>query len=519
MGFWQPSRTRSDVGKNFSPPIDPTVSASTTVSTISLVNPVLGQPVAAMDLDTPPGVAPPGQEDSLPKNGKSVPLHGPHGSEERDGDATPNTVDTGAASANPASTSVNPSASASSGGATSGDRKNSDAKKQRREAQAAEYKAIYEKVRLSLWPTKEAEKQLMSKSQVTSIEYRRLWDSFRFRDAWKDFSAKKVPSSKDRDLIRDLAVSILAKKKGGAHKGKSGSKTPEQKGEKTSGNQNSQDKRKRDSSASSSSSSTGGIKQPFKIPKVHPDAPTKESAPVKEPGSAEGMDTTNPTEETGIVEGEEEYGSLLSFTPDMGAALSNTGYAATAGGKKARLDYPHLLYIHAGHELREKIPRAAWKIFLEKFNERLVDMTIEDKDTPDIDWTGYKAGTGVIATVDYGSQKIAKEVISTIEVAELKFSGWPKGAKDSKMLVTIKVPTEFKNVPSGKLVQALAKKNDLQESGWKIYTTTAINKDSGERILRLIVDEMNFAIIKDKTGVLQIGARKLEVFHKNRKVM
>ena len=87
------------------------------------------------------------------------------------------------------------------------------------------------------------------------------------------------------------------------------------------------------------------------------------------------------------------------------------------------------------------------------------------------------------------------------------------------MLVTIKVPTEFKNVPSGKLVQAIAKKNDLQENGWKIYTTTAINKDSGERILRLIVDEMNFAIIKDKTGVLQIGARKLEVFHKNRKVI
>ena len=129
------------------------------------------------------------------------------------------------------------------------------------------------------------------------------------------------------------------------------------------------------------------------------------------------------------------------------------------------MEYPYLLYVHKGHDLREKIPKQAWSLFKEKFNEKLIEDTLEGKETPDIDWTGFKDGTGVVATVDELSCDRAAEIIEEIEVAELTFKGWPKGIKDRLTTVTIKVPPEFKKISSEKMIEALAMKNRLWKEG------------------------------------------------------
>ena len=70
------------------------------------------------------------------------------------------------------------------------------------------------------------------------------------------------------------------------------------------------------------------------------------------------MDTTKDmtTNEQDIVEGEEKYDPLVSFTPDMDEALSSAYSSVAEGKKKARMSYTYLLYMHKGKDLREKIP-------------------------------------------------------------------------------------------------------------------------------------------------------------------
>ena len=222
--------------------------------------------------------------------------------------------------------------------------------------------------------------------------------------------------------------------------------------------------------------------------------------------------------EEGIVEGEGQYDPLESFTHDLDEAIASPYADATKGSKKKRMSYPWLLYVHKGKDLREKIPRAVWNLFKQKFNELLVEETIMDNPTPDIDWTGYKDGTGVVATTSEESRTQAIAIIDKIKVAEFTFRGWPKGVKESKLVVTIKVPPEFKTISSGKLVQAMAKKNSLREEDWKIYSTNNLNGDSGERIIKLVIEGETYDRIRFLEGRLKVGSRTLEVFYLNNRL-
>ena len=406
--------------------------------------------------------------------------------------------------------SQGPSAPASSSGAGAGDRKDSEAKRARRERNAAENKKNANEVRLALWPTPETAKSVCQQSGESAIDYVRLFGSITFRARWQDFKKKTKPSSNDVVQLRKLAIEILGKRKGKPHRHSGNKKDPEKKGESTvpkrsGGKDTDYEKRKRDSSSSSAES--GAKKQPFKIPKVGSSGASAATLPPEDTmdtGSADG---------DGIVEDEGDYAPLEQFTHDIEGALPTGDYAKAAQSKKRKIDYPFLLYVHKGKSLREKIPKQAWTLFKEKFNEILVEATLEDKATPDIDWTGYKSGTGVVATTDAWSRDAAKEIIDSIEVAELQFTAYPKGVRDERKTVTLKLPSEFKNIDATKLCSAIEKKNKLQESGlWDFYTCRHIG-EGGERIMRVVVDDKTVDTIREKLeGKVKIASRQLEVF-------
>ena len=423
--------------------------------------------------------------------------------------------------ATPGSTPTgSPSGTASSSGAPAGDRDaNSKAKRERRERNAAEEKRKNEEVRLALWPTPESVKTILSQSGEGSIDYGRLFGSYRFRDVWLTFQKKTRPTSTDVTNLRKLAVEILGKRKGRPHRHK-GEKSKDQtpvKGTVTvSSDKDTEkyDKRRRDSSSSSSTGS--GLKQPFKIPRTGSSTPSAAaSAPATASTSswAEEMEDTD----TGVIESEAQYGPLEGFTHDLSTGLPNTNYAEATSGKRQKTDYPYLLYVHKGRDLRERIPKKVWAILKEKLNEILVEDVLADKPSPDIDWTGYKAGTGVIATTNPESRDIMTKIIDNIEVAELKFKAYPKGAKDEQMTVTIKVPPEYKSIDEQKLCHALGKRNKLV-GRFEYYSCRAINKESGERLLRVIVDQKTVDQIRKMEGRITMGLRYLEVYLANQRL-
>lgn len=478
-----------------------------------------------MDPDSPPGDGSKEQSAVLPqKDGKPDPGKLSSDGDQRDGGPT-NTGDTGMDTSTSASTTGTISGKSPSSGDPAGGKEKSAAKKLYQERKAAEHKKRNEEVRLALWPTPEAAKTIRDKALVDEIDYRRLDASVNFRDAWKTFSRASNPTTKDRDKLRKLATDILAKKKGGNHKN-SGEKRPGDKGKsvasKSKETTKESDKRKRDSSTSSSSSSTGGLKPAFKIPKVKSTGDAVVEPVTAQPEvaavTAEGTMETETDHESGVVESEAELGSLDNFTMDVAGALPDSGYAAAVKGKKMKESFPYILYVNKGKELREKFPREVWKLFLQKFNELLVDNTLNDVPTPDIAWTGYSKGTGVIATTDDESQTLAIDIIDTIEVAEYEFKGRPKGYADNSQVVTIKAPTEFKNVPTGKLAQAIFKKNELDGGAWRVLSSVDINGNSGERIIKFVVYPSTMNLIRKKKGWLKIGSTKLEVFHQNKRV-
>ena len=481
-----------------------------------------------MNLDSPLGDASP-----RPHSGETSP--DPHGQSAGGStlksDPSPGqhpSGDISKASADAASTSVSPKASAdvaSTSGSSSASRRgdrdpNSKAKREQRERKAEDNKKWQEEVRLALWPTPELDRRIRDKCLVSKIDYGRLNSSYRFRDQWFTFKKLRAPSSKDVEGLRTLAIRILSQPMGKANRGGATTKASN-KGEIDTENTvqsqtNITEKRKRDPSTSS----TGSDQKPtFKIPKKTASAPEALASAADDAANTDSMDTEAEAD-VDLVETEGDYGPLDAFTPDIADALPGDDYASAAKGKKKpRLEYPFLLYVHKGKDLRERIPKQVWTLFKEKFNERLIEDTLEDKPTPDIDWTGFKDGTGVVAALDQTSRDLAEAIIEQIEVAEMTFKGWPKGVQDKQMTVTIKVPPEFKNIASGKLCEALAKKNGLHESGvWDLYSVKTINKDCGERILRIRVDDVQLDALKARSGRLMVGSRKLEVFLANNRI-
>ena len=185
--------------------------------------------------------------------------------------------------------------------------------------------------------------------------------------------------------------------------------------------------------------------------------------------------------------------------------------------RKVKTDYPYILYIHKGQEIREVITRAEWNLFLEKLQVKLIDLALEGK-APKVDWTGFKNGVGVVATIDADSRSTMMNVVADTKVAEISFRAWPKGEKERHTIITIKIPHLLKNFTSGKLVQAMEVMNKLVNIDWKLFSCRDIPSTGGERLLRMVVGPDAMAQLEDLDGYLYLGTFKLEARFVGRRI-
>ena len=176
-----------------------------------------------------------------------------------------------------------------------GGHKQSAEYRREKELRQKAFRAKMDKVRLALWPTNEAVKQ-MEQTIGNTINYERLGNSDRFMDAWADFNKKKVPSGNDRETIKNLAKKVLSASK---------DRRANERGRSTEEAANK--KRPRDQSASSTTSSgkSGKVNPLPKIPKVK-QSPTgvakPESTPLPE-GSVSSQSTDHRGEADVDMEG------------------------------------------------------------------------------------------------------------------------------------------------------------------------------------------------------------------------
>lgn len=375
-----------------------------------------------------------------------------------------------------------------------------------------EKEAKNEAIRLALWPTTELESLVKRKALVDKIDYVRLASSTTWRDTWYEFNRKANPTGKDRDRVISVAVSILQRKEGGKtrHSKPSSGNVSMTKSTAPTGS-----KRERAPSSSSSTSSTGSVlRSPqFKIPKHSKDKPasattTSSVEPAKKDTTAPAVEDES-METPEVVEGEANEPPLENFATDMHEALSS-GYADAAKGKKRKQDYPFLLYIHKGSELRETMGRDTWKVLLQKAQTRIMDLTLEEGFAPNVDWTGFKNGTGVIATTDDESRTFVKKVIDELTVEGKAFKAWPKGEKETKTFVTIKLPASMKGYATGKIIQVLEKANKIPETSWYLFNVRDFH-GTGERLVKMVVDETCVLRLYELNGELQVGLSRVEV--------
>ena len=75
----------------------------------------------------------------------------------------------------------------------------------------------------------------------------------------------------------------------------------------------------------------------------------------------------------------------------------------------------------------------------------------------------------------------------------------------------------LKNVEEQKLCFAIVKRNKLTGI-FDLYGSKMLNKENGERLLRVVVDEKVIHQIKDRGGKLKIGSYIVEVYLANKRL-
>ncbi len=317
------------------------------------------------------------------------------------------------------------------------------------------------KVMRTLWPHPEIRKDFEKKAGAP-VDAGRLLLNTRWRDKWVTFSRNPQPPVRERDALRKEAVAIIKKV--------SESKAAKPEKAATSELQSRDSKRKRDSSASSSGS---GTTKPPPATKGRTDTtPSSFVIPKRPPPStgatAEVMEQEEDGKE-GTIARQLTVDDLKAGIEEVAAAT--TSYAGAAAAPKVtkpkKTEYEHMLFVTGGGEERTCISKETWKIFIEKYAAMVVDFELEDKPAPSSDWTGFKAGQGIIACIDAESKALARDIVATINVAEQEFRAWGKNEKGAYIPVTIPVPQELKAVPTGKIVALLHKVNHLPEGAFK----------------------------------------------------
>ncbi len=352
-------------------------------------------------------------------------------------------------------------------------------------------KEAKDKVMSVLWPHPELRTNFTKKAG-SPVDAGVLLRDTRWRDMWVTFSKASSPSTRSRDALRREAVALIKAKKVSADKKAQSLTVLEE------GSSQATDKRKRESSASSASSSTKA--PPTSKPKTDLVAPAKFKPPQNPPPPAsEAMEQ----QEDGAPGTIARQLTVEDLKSGIESVETSPSYAAATGGntkvKPSKLKCDHILFITGGGEERTSISRVTWAIFLEKYAAKVVDLELDDKPAPSSDWTGFKAGQGIIACNDAESKALARDIVANIEVAEHTFRAWGKNEKGSYIPVTIPVPVELKSIPAGKIVALMHKINRLPEGSFK--SRSVREAPNGKRYIHGVGHEVNLTAFLEKEGL------------------
>ena len=352
--------------------------------------------------------------------------------------------------------------------------------------------AVKQRLLRALWPTHEQRKDFKERAGVDP-DPTLLLGNLRFRDGWREFDSNSSPSSKERSALRRLAIDITRRS---SAKGKAS--TSKSQAELVRGN-----KRKNRSSSflTERGAPTTSSTPKYKIPKIHDSGNKVVSAMVPV------------HKETDIIEGSEDEVSEIDVA-DLDEALPS--HADVVRGKKPKLskqEYPNILWIHSGNEDREQVTKEAWKLLYEKLEGAVVNLVLEGKTPPRIDWHGFKKGTGIIAPVDEVSRDIVKELVASIQVDGSNFRAWSRGERSKYTTVAIRVPTTMTSdrFTAGKLLQVLTLQNKLPEDKAVVRSCHPVSPGSKERVLRIGIMEEVIQAIVELNGYLYLGAGRVEV--------
>jgi len=363
-------------------------------------------------------------------------------------------------------------------------------------------KAEGERLIRSLFATEELKTEL-KKATGVNLDVNRLLDSTRFRVRWREFDALPNPTTKVRSELRELARQILKKKVRRADK----SSATDQEGESQM-----TDYKKRGRADTSNLSTPPSIgKTPYKIPRI---SQAQIDNPPKEPeAKAEGENEGEDIKEDDVVEDESAYPPISEFD----AATEGASYAAKAKGQKEKRDCPYLLFIHQGKEDRKLMNKELWFLLLEKLQEKTITLTLEGKESPDVDWTGFARGVGVIAPADEQSKGMLKDIVGDIELDGKFFRAWAKGERGKFTPLTIQIPATMNanSLPSGKILVGLAIKNKLTQGPEHMVVRSCTKiPHKHSRTFRFAVSDEVLKQIYDLGGTIRLGVTQFTVYFK-----
>jgi len=366
----------------------------------------------------------------------------------------------------------------------------------RREEKRKERVDRHKRIMAALWPHPESKKDFRD-ATGHDPDLDKIESSSRFRDLWMKFSASAHPSSKDRSELKRMAVDIMGKGRKLSHR-----TTPSSKSEVNDNTSNKRKNRSLSLERGPSSSSTPVVTPSSKIPRV----------------GGTPQDVCPPPGFSDVIEDEASEPALDSLDmADLDGALPTMAEITKKGSK---MDYPFILFIHQGKEDRRTMTKETWRCLYEQVQERCLNLIIEGKDAPTVEWSGYKAGVGFIAPKDKESRSLLKDIVDSLKVAEFNFRAWAKGEHGKYIPLSIRIPATMKQetFPSGKIMQAAILFNKLPEGKHVIYSCNPVSNTGKDRLLRIGVEEELFNAIKEKDGSLYVAASKLEVHFRKTKL-
>ena len=349
----------------------------------------------------------------------------------------------------------------------------------------------------ALWPTQETQKEFMEITGV-AIDAHRLLSSVSFRDSWMIFNKKKVPTGKERNAIRKLAIETHSRRTG---------PTP-QRGTREIGRKT----KRADLTASS-------VGSPFHTPSSTPTQDRKLPKIPKLVGTAKEPSNT-PIESSDHQEGDyidrDDLPTLETFTQDLQIELPETFAEATKGGtkrkrKRARVENPYVLYMHTGDEERRAMSKETWSTFLTKLQSIVVDLSIAGKETPRVEWSGFADGVGLLAPRDVVSRDLLKDIVQSIEVAEFKFRGWTRTEEGKFTSLQMRIPPSMSHLTSGKLLTSITKINGLPEGSALARGYKSVPR-SKEKVLRIGAEKPFVEALVALKGEVYVGVSKLVVY-------